>query len=655
MAGTGYFRVTFVAGFALAWLAALPCGAAPAGPSPVQLGVAVGTVGETFTVSRIPPAGEIPLSVTNPGEGGAFLVRTVIADDLATHSYNFELSAGGATVHRRGGMTRGLGRRTFFVSANHPALGEATTPGLVLHNRADEPLFLEEVRAVPHFADWLSRPPPPDDFTMAFLLDENHLDSSFEGLAGLTSAPAVRKAAALEVRYGNDKLERLRARLTEVRAGCDRLRLGFVAGMVSWWAGTPPEVVKRRDFQQVCWSETDTLDEGQELRDLLGDRWDLRYGFSTPNMWANCPWQTMNHPELNALRRARLGPAARVVEEAMGDVIVAYYAENEPAYWAWEEGDHKYPVKRKNLWADFNPHAVAAAQADGVALDPKDGLSHEERLWLLGNAARYMQDAVDTLTSAGPRARIYSHALLAQHFPFAGTDRHHPYAEVARVRGAATGLETLWRTDLDGLLRVREWGPWGCVNREENDGMGLEWHLAMLQAEFMLGADLFNSYNWTAINQGGRAVGYFNAFLDNLTGGGIVVAGERREGDGWLPADGWSGLLAVREECPWGNALELDLKCPAPPSKELLTVQLTMGTPERTAAYGTLQTGDIASSGPTRIRFGDLAAIEPGTTPTLRLAGKGWQMRGGIRGPAFRLLTDLREERRRSQFVTGGH
>ena len=647
-------RVVFAAGFALILIAAPPCNPAPAESSRVPLGIAVGTVTETFTVTRIPPGGEVPLALANPRDDGVFVIRTVVADDLATHSYDLELSARGETVQRRGAVTRGLGRRTFFVPATHPALGDASTLSLVLRNHAEEPLFLEEVRAVPHFADWLRQPPRDDDFTLAFLLDENHLDTSFEWLAAVREAPRVRKAAALEVRYANDSTTGLRSRLAEVRAGCERLNLAFVAGMVSWWAGTPREVVNRLDFQQVCWSETDTLDEGQPLRDLLGDRWDLRYGLTTPNMWANCPWQTMNNPELNALRHARLGPAMRMVEEEMRGRIAGYYAENEPAYWAWDEGDHKYPVKRRNLWADFNPHTVAAAHADGVDLDPSDGLSHTERLWLLGNVARYMQDAVDTLTSATPSAPVYSHALLAQHFPFADTDRHHPYAEVARVRGAATGLETLWRTDLNGMLRVREWGPWGCVNREENDGMGLEWHLAMLQAEFMLGADLFNSYNWTAINQGGRATGYFNAFLDNLSSGGIVVAGERTGGDRWLPADGWSGLLPVRDENPWGNAIDLELKRPPTPSQASLTVELTAGMPHHVAAYATVQPDDAAASGTTRIHFGDLAVVEQGTTPTLHLTGKGWLVRGGAQGPAFRLVTDLREERRRSQFVTGG-
>jgi hypothetical protein len=627
---------------------------APAEPAREQIGMAIGTVSETVTVTRIPAGGDLPLAPANPGKDGVLLIRTVIADDLATHSYDLELSAGGETVHRRGGVTRGLGRRTHFISVNHPAFAGATPVTMVLRNHAPEPLFFEDARTVQHFDTWLRRPPQPDDFTMAFLLDEDHLDSSFDGLARISSAPGVRLAAALEVRYANLRMQRLRQRLARVRAGCDRLGIGFVAGMVSWWTGTPGEVRGRLDFQQICWSETDTLDEGQPLRDLLGDRWDLRYGLTTPNMWANTPWQTMNNPELNALRRSRLGPALRAVQDEFGTRTLAFYAENEPAYWAWEQGDHKYPVKRRDLWADFNPHTVAAARTDGVDLDPSNGLSHDERLWLLGNAARYMQDAVDTLTSAAPGSRIYSHALLAQHFPFAGTDRHHPYAEVARVRGGATGLETLWRTDLDGMLRVREWGPWGCVNREENDGMGLEWHLAMLQAEFMLGADLFNSYNWTAINQGGRATGYFNAFLDNLSSGGIVVAGERTGGDRWLPADGWNGLLPVRDENPWGNAIDLELKRPPTPSQASLTVELTAGMPHQVAAYATVQPDDAAASGTTRIHFGDLAIVEQGTTPTLHLTGKGWLVRGGAQGPAFRLVTDLREERRRSQFVTGG-
>src|SRR5690606_30105083 len=130
---------------------------------------------------------------------------------------------------------------------------------------------------------------------------------------------------------------------------------------------------------------------------------------TVPNKWSSTPWQTMNHPELNALRRDRLQTALPLVEQELGDILIGYVSENEPAYWAFEESDDAYPVKRKGLLADFNPHTVAAAKQDGVELNPIGGLSIEERLWLHQNVARYIQNTINIYGENGITKPVYSH------------------------------------------------------------------------------------------------------------------------------------------------------------------------------------------------------------------------------------------------------
>jgi hypothetical protein len=324
-------------------------------------------------------------------------------------------------------------------------------------------------------------------------------------------------------------------------------------------------------------------------------------------------------------------------------------------YWADKSDDDNYPMERQNLQADFNPHTVDAAARAGVHLDPKDGLDMAERTWLHGNLSRYMQSCVDTAISAGASRPVYSHMLLSQKFPTAGTGHHRPYSETARVRGAGVGLETLRRTELDALWRVREWGRWGCVNREENDGFSMEYHLAMLQMQYMMGADLFNSYNWIKVNDAGRAVSYFNEFLASLAvDAGIVTAGERISNAkrGGLPPGETTWPLEVRSEFPWSNAVELSLSANEGTTLPL-EVCLSQDTSGSLVASCRIFPSQLNGKAFTRVRFGDLTQCEQDrTTMTLHLKSPGgWFVGCGSEGPDYRLLCELRPERRRSQYI----
>lgn len=609
----------------------------------------IGAAAENLQYETIPPGATRELRIDKHAGQHALVLRTVIADDLEGHAYDFELAdPSGLVVARRAGTTRGFGRRTFFARLPLAAMRNATSLTLTLRNHAPEPLNLESVTPT-----LLAKAPEkPSDFTLSFLVTTGTEGTRLlDKIDTLPAAPGARKAISTEFYFARRPTRVLKAELQWIREQCAKHGLGYLPVLCSWWAGTPREVWDRIEFQQVCWSETDIHDEGPALRQLLGDRWDIRYGLTTPNMWGNTPWQTMNHPELNELRHERMTKAVKLIEQDAREVLIGYVTENEPAYWAWEAADYKYTVKRRDLWADFNPHTVAAAAKDGVTLNPADGLGHKERMWLLDNLTRYMQACVDTITSAGASRTVYSHSLLAQHFPFQGTGLYHPYAETARVNGAAVGLETLWRTDLDALLRVREWGPWACVNREENDGTGLEYHVAMLQIEYALGATLFNSYNWPSVNENDRAMNYFREFLESVSGGGDVVAGEQRGTGVWRDiASAQSVPLSIRGEFPWFNAIELNLR--APKDAGPLAVWITRGVNGPIVGWSLVEAADAASSGPTRIDFGDLARVEQDSALALHFqAPAGWQIEHGEDTPAYRLLCNIVVERERSAAV----
>ncbi|MBN1902731.1 hypothetical protein JW926_15505 [Candidatus Sumerlaeota bacterium] len=582
--------------------------------------------------------------------GDSLLLAIVIPDDRDDFLFDFEILVDDMTIYKQSGHTRGFGLRSFFIALPDLPRQKGEKQKLRIINHGAEDIFIKELSLLPRFYKWLSLPLPENDFTLSLLTDPNNV-SNFDRIAALKDAPGVRKAFSMEMRYGNAAPADRDRMIDAIKKRCAERNLSFVAIPCSWWAGTPKEVFDRIDFQQVCWSDSDNHDEGDALKKLLGDKWDIRYGLTVPNMWSSTPWQTMNNPELNALRHERLKGMMDKINEILKDELIAVISENEPAYWAFEESDGRYPVKRTPLWADFNPHTVKDAEKDGVILDPSDGLDMVERAWLQMNLSRYIQNTIDVICQSKPDAQVYSHALLDYtHFPFFGTGHARPYAEVARVNNARLGVEMLWKTDMDALWRIREWGPWANVNREECDSFSVIYHVATLQACFIMGADMLNSYNWSGMGREGDPIAYFNEFLNNVASGGCVALAEEREADEWYPLKEWQGIITQNDAFPWGNQLELKLRCCR--FNSYLQIWITKGMDGPIVAYRTLDVNDFAWNGPTTIDLGDIANLAQLDTAYLHLkAGEDWEYFGTERGPAYRYICNMPRERRRSQYV----
>ena len=605
------------------------------------LRVKIGLFDETILCSRV-GSGMAMAVGSDACSTSSMVVRFVIPDDLEGHSFDIELLSSCTTVARRAGTTSGIGRRSIILV---PLNCENTQLKLV--NRSAEPLLLESVQAV---AFPNASRQPPDDFTLALLLDANRTTTqTAHALDRLTTVPGIRKAAGFEIHFAKLPLDVIRKQLTRIRDVCETHHVPALISPCSWWGGTPREVWHHPEFQQVCWSTANNGPAADSLKDLVGARWSPHYGFTSPNMWGNTPWQTMNNPELNALRAARLQQVVPLIEEELHGKIAGYVSENEPAYWAFEASDTMYPVRRPGLSADFNPSTVADAKRDGIDLDPADGLSISERMWLHENASRYIQQNVNVLAGCSPSAPIYSHALLEQHFPMQGTGHYRPYAEVGRVRGARVGLELLRKANFDALWRAREWGPWGCVNREENDGVAMEYHTGMLQLVYAMGADLFNSYNWNSTNENDRAIGYMNDFLASVQAGEIVV-GERSSGTSWVPlTTEITAPLEVNYSFPWANTLSLDLRADDPCTS--LAVWLTRGAGGTILTWHNIRPKDLPSTGPMVLNFGDMLKLEQDDAVTLhiRSSEQGWGVRMGAEGPKYRLWCDISRARQASQ------
>lgn len=159
-------------------------------------------------------------------------------------------------------------------------------------------------------------------------------------------------------------------------------------GINSWWSGTP----SGSDGIGGKWSDPGyqqvTYNSAQNT-----------YLLSTPNSWGNTPWLTMNNDTYNAARAERIEETMQYLQRRTAELATSkvtlpaihVYTENEPIYWPinWYYKDNdKYDLGI----GDFSPYVIEDAKADGVTLNPEDGLSDEEIMWMYKNYNTYMSE-----------------------------------------------------------------------------------------------------------------------------------------------------------------------------------------------------------------------------------------------------------------------
>lgn len=462
---------------------------------------------------------------TVSGPADYLAVTEVYPDTTTPVEYSYRLAGKGIGSYERRHTSLGFGPVTYFISVQSNPIGTIT-----LTNLGNEPVRILSVRGITqaeldkHLAD--------DSFR---ILGTTHAGSDegekpVEQIAkGITPAPKynITTGFSAEIRYANQSPDRVRAEIERCAAWSKKYSLPAMIGLVSWWSGTPLRTPDGQGgqfgdikYQQICYTPDTEQPKDENLKALLGDRDNGHYCLSVPNQWSSTPWLTVNSEALNSYRYNRLNEAVATLKDMCnGDAkwMDNVYLENEPRYWDThcEAGNNKR--KSVTMWADFNPFAVEAAKMDGVDLNPADGLSDTELLWLFRNVGVYNQETVDAankaLTANGFSVPVYTHSLQHRDM-FPGGTLGHPASEWAYAIGARTGIEGIWSQPSD-FARLREWGRWANINREENDGRHIDEHLWDLRVAYMMGSDLYNSYNWDRIGEG-RFFGYVKEFLDNL-------------------------------------------------------------------------------------------------------------------------------------------
>ena len=444
-------------------------------------------------------------------------------------SMDYIVTIPGNTDFHRNAKSTGFGKLTYFIKLDTPCSDNRIT----IKGNNSKPVIANVTGVRVSDLEKLAK---SDSFIISGLIPSDNPDSMekyvkelAEGLPSFAEKYNISKGISTEIKYAahpNNILEDLTKSMKELSL---KYNMKTILGIVSWWSGTPlwsddGEGGKFGDIkhQQICYNPDIEFDYDPELAILLGNKYNKHYKKTIPNIWSNTPWLTMNSKSLNNYRYEKIKNIFNIIEKTdkkPNTWLTGIFIENEPKY--WDMITDNSTLYNTRLWADFNPYTVADAKKDGIDLDPTDGLSKKELLWLHANVARYNQESANAankeIKTKGLDVNLYSHTLYQGFNVFpCNMLENKPASEWGYVKGARTGLESCTIPMLpSNLYRVREWGPWTNLNREENDGMPIELHLWDLRVTYMCGGDYYNSYNWNTIGKD-RFINYTKEFQEDF-------------------------------------------------------------------------------------------------------------------------------------------
>lgn len=344
--------------------------------------------------------------------------------------------------------------------------------------------------------------------------------------------------------------------------------LPFAIESTADWEGTPTRVPDGKggffgdlEYQQILWSPQDQTGpdkdtyaspdgDTQSIADLLGADYDQRYGLSVPNIWGNTPWLTWHHPDLNAYYERKAAESMAQVRPLFWDLqrqgeawrLLPFSTATESVYWSKRDGvgvadmgytDHNGGVARRDIYADYNPHTVEAAAADGVRLDPADGLSVAEKNWLYKNQSHHQQLFADAFYAGLPRERIavsgdeltYPTEMLRHNIHseiYSRKQEPHfsgvfPSTAQGVVEHARPGAQFITLNDYNEggfhhLQRLREFGRIANPNLENSVSGHAPDKTLLLRQAYVNGSRYTSPYNW--INN--PAADWINPFVDDM-------------------------------------------------------------------------------------------------------------------------------------------
>lgn len=533
------------------------------------------TDGASFSV-RLQVAAETPLSLQ---------FQEIRPNDEWGTSYGFEIYVDGILMHVRdaGLPEQGGGPySSFYLDTADPALTRDGEVVVRVVGTSVAPTYVGTIWAYADLEQMVALQGMRVPDRMVFVLGQDYLgEDVFRGRLDYVKAHIHETA---QVGRGMAVLDYFPVRTTEQMAANYRLwlklsreyGLPFAIESTSDWEGTPHSVSDGKGgtfgdiaYQQVLWSPQDQTGpdqdvfRGQRLDALMGDRYEPRYGLSVPNIWGSTPWLTWRNPDLNAFYEGKADDSLDAIRPLVWELqrtgeagrVLPFSTTLESTYWSKRDGagvadqaytDYNGGVERRDLYADFNPSTVAAARADGVELDPTDGLSEHEKQWLYRNQSYPQQLFADIYYGGLPRERIKVDQSGAA-FP-RDMLRHNVHAEVYSrlqepywsgvypsltqgiVHHARPGSEYIELDDyspggFSHLQKSREFGRIANPNLENSVSGYAPDKTLLLRQTYINGSRYTSIYNWQGADSPDAAANWVNPLIDEPHPRDVVRAG----------------------------------------------------------------------------------------------------------------------------------
>ena len=460
----------------------------------------------------------------------------------------------------------------FLQTADPTVLGDGEVV-VTVEGTSGEPAYIGQIWAYADLTGMVRDQDMRVPDRMVFVLGQDHRGEAYFRSRLDYASSAIHETA--EVGRGMAVLDYFANRTPAQMAANYQLWLGLsreyglplAIESTSDWEGTPGGVPDGKGgtfgditYHQVLWSPQDQTGpdqdvfRGQRLDALMGSAYEPRYGLSVPNIWGSTPWLTWRNSDLNSYYEEKANESLELVRPLLWELqrtgeasrLLDFSTTLESTYWSKRDGkgvaDQAYTeynggVERRDLYADFNPSTVAAALAEGVDLDPTDGLSHAEKRWLYRNQSYPQQLFADIYYSGLPRERI---AVTADGttFPTEGL-RHNVHSEVYSrmqepywdsvhpsiaqgiVHRARPGSEYIELDDytaggFDHLQKSREFGRIANPNLENSVSGYAPDKTMLLRQTYVNGSRYTSVYNWQGADSPDAAAGWVNPFVDDM-------------------------------------------------------------------------------------------------------------------------------------------
>ncbi|BBH22034.1 hypothetical protein Back11_33790 [Paenibacillus baekrokdamisoli] len=428
-------------------------------------------------------------------------------------AFAYTVLANDQEVYFRTYREASAGPNHYFIDLNASIIGGASSLTLTLRNDSPTRVNFAKVWAYSNFESLLADEHIYRPMTVALFkpnIKWNDHAADLALLNGIKQKYADYEmyniAVVFDILYMHWSEKEMKRRLDYLTQLSADSGLAIHLSVDSWWDGTPigPDgqggYWRDMPYQQVVYDPLNTDGRGN---------WKL----STPNVWGNTPWLTMNNEHYNEVRADKIRGVTAYLAARTADLKadgvelppVVVFTENEPWYWPY----FAFNASPEGT-GDFGPEVIAAAANDGVLLDPTDGISVQERQWLAKNMTDYISTVSNAMAEGyGYNAIIvdngqitypdnqlvenaFTHTFTNQKFP--GLDEQQSLWEAHMVKNIRFGGE--WEDILDDryLSYIAARGKFADVNAER--GANSMQDFQVLPQAYAYGADHVTIYNY---------------------------------------------------------------------------------------------------------------------------------------------------------------